>query len=146
MSDLKRETTHESSSHSLDQEKGGHAETAEALLAQYDPKEIERIWKKVDWHVMPVAMMLYLASYIDRYVPFDVFLVVMLTCHFSANIGNAKVLGLQKSLQLTNNQYNLALSIFFVGYVIYETPSNILLKKISPRWYIPAMTVSISLP
>ncbi|KAI0078179.1 MFS general substrate transporter [Panus rudis PR-1116 ss-1] len=73
---------------------------------------------------MPIAIILYLASYIDR-----------------ANIGNARVLGLYKDLQLTSNQYNLALSIFFFGYVIYETPSNILLKKISPRFYIPAMAV-----
>ena len=58
-----------------------------------------------------------------------------------ANIGNAKVLGLTNSIHLTNNEYNLALSIFFIGYVLYETPSNILLKKFSPRWYIPIMTV-----
>jgi hypothetical protein len=34
---------------------------------------------------------------------------------FSANIGNAKVLGLSHDLKLTNGQYNWALSIFFVG-------------------------------
>ena len=58
-----------------------------------------------------------------------------------ANIGNAKVLGLYKDLHLTDNQYNLALSIFFAGYVLFETPSNIIIKRISPRWYIPVMTV-----
>ncbi len=45
------------------------------------------------------------------------------------------------SLHLTPNQYNWALSIFFIGYVVFETPSNILLRKLSPRWYIPALTV-----
>ena len=59
-----------------------------------------------------------------------------------ANIGNAKVLGLATSLKLTPNQYNLALSIFFVGYVVFETPSNVLVKRFGPRWYIPVMTVS----
>ncbi|KAI0641721.1 MFS general substrate transporter [Trametes meyenii] len=73
---------------------------------------------------MPIAVWLYLASYIDR-----------------ANIGNAKVLGLAASLHLTNNQYNWALSIFFIGYVLFETPSNILLRKVSPRWYIPLLTI-----
>ncbi|KZV66442.1 MFS general substrate transporter [Peniophora sp. CONT] len=72
---------------------------------------------------MPVASLLYLASYIDR-----------------ANIGNAKILGMYKGLGLTDYQYNLALSIFFVGYVIFETPSNILLKRLRPRFYIPALT------
>ena len=52
------------------------------------------------------------------------------------------MLGLATSLKLTSSQYNWALSIFFVGYVIFETPSNILLRKISPRWYIPTLTVS----
>ncbi|KAI0331588.1 MFS general substrate transporter [Cubamyces sp. BRFM 1775] len=73
---------------------------------------------------MPIAVWLYLASYIDR-----------------ANIGNAKVLGLANALHLTSNQYNWALSIFFIGYVIFETPSNIILRKVSPRWYIPLLTV-----
>lgn len=58
-----------------------------------------------------------------------------------ANIGNAKVLGMYKGLGLTDSQYNLALSIFFLGYVAFETPSNIIIKRTSPRWYIPIMTV-----
>ncbi|KAL6301887.1 MFS general substrate transporter [Sparassis latifolia] len=73
---------------------------------------------------MPIAVLLYLASYIDR-----------------ANIGNAKVLGLSSALHLTSNEYNWALSIFFIGYFIFETPSQIILKRISPRWYIPSLTV-----
>lgn len=93
-------------------------------LAQFSEDEIKRTWRKVDLHILPVAVLLYLSSYIDR-----------------ANIGNAKVLGLATSLKLTPNQYNLALSIFFVGYVIFETPSNIIIKRTSPRWCIPIMTV-----
>ncbi|KAA1477432.1 MFS general substrate transporter [Dentipellis sp. KUC8613] len=73
---------------------------------------------------MPIAVILYLASYIDR-----------------ANIGNAKVLGMYKALGLTSTQYNAALSVFFVGYVIFETPSNIILRRTSPRFYIPALTI-----
>lgn len=61
---------------------------------------------------------------------------------YSANIGNARVLGLATALNLSSNQYNLAVSIFFVGYVVFETPSNIIIKRTSPRWYIPIMTVS----
>jgi len=97
--------------------------TTDAALQKYTPEEIKATWRKVDWYIMPVSILLYLASYIDR-----------------ANIGNAKVLGLSADLKLTNYEYNLALSIFFVGYVLFETPSNIILKKFSPRWYIPTMT------
>lgn len=99
-------------------------EKAALTLDQYDPELVKKTWRKVDLHIMPVAVLLYLASYIDR-----------------ANIGNAKVFGLASSLRLTDNQYNWALSIFFIGYVVFETPSNIILKRISPRWYIPSITV-----
>ncbi|THG98157.1 hypothetical protein EW026_g3973 [Hermanssonia centrifuga] len=105
------------------------ASISETPLQQYDPDLVEKTWRKVDLHVMPISVMLYLASYIDR-----------------ANIGNAKVLGLSKDLGLTNNQYNLALSIFFAGYVVFETPSNIIIKRTSPRWYIPTMTWALGTP
>jgi hypothetical protein len=91
---------------------------------------------------MPVAVLLYLASYIDRFV---LFLFLGYLCAYApclrANIGNARVLGLAKDLKLTSGQYNWALSIFFIGYVVFETPSNIILKKLQPRLYIPTLTV-----
>ncbi|EIN13832.1 MFS general substrate transporter [Punctularia strigosozonata HHB-11173 SS5] len=83
-----------------------------------------RAWKKVDLRVMSVSVLLYLASYIDR-----------------ANIGNAKVLGMAKDLNLSADEYNWALSIFFIGYVVFETPSNIILKRLRPRIYIPNLVI-----
>ena len=49
------------------------------------------------------------------------------------NIGNAVVFGLQKDLKLTGNKYNVALTIFFVPYVLFEIPSNVILKRLRPR-------------
>lgn len=57
------------------------------------------------------------------------------------NIGNAKITGLQKDLKMTNNQYNAALTVFFVSYSVFEPMSNILLKRLRPRIFIPAMYV-----
>jgi hypothetical protein len=42
-------------------------------------------------------------------------------------------MGLQRDLRLTDNQPNVALAIFFIPYVLFEIPSNILLKRLSPR-------------
>ena len=139
-------------------EEPGFAEKFEGLsdnasevnpLAQFSDDEIKRTWRKVDWHILPVAVLLYLSSYIDRYVWHCLYrysLGDLSTAPVnSANIGNAKVLGLATSLKLTSNQYNLALSIFFVGYVVFETPSNVIVKRTGPRWYIPIMTVSASI-
>jgi MFS family permease len=55
---------------------------------------------------------LYLISHLDR-----------------ANIGNAKIEGLAKDLNLVGNQWNIVLSLFFIPYVLLEIPSNMLLKK-----------------
>lgn len=49
------------------------------------------------------------------------------------NIANANVYGLTTELGFVGNQYNIALVIFFVPYVVFEIPSNILLKKFNPN-------------
>lgn len=49
-------------------------------------------------------------------------------------MGNAALLGLKEELNMeTGTKYNTALAIFFVPYVIFEIPSNILLKKMKPH-------------
>ena len=58
----------------------------------------------------------------------------------------ARVLGLASDLHLTSGQYNWALSIFFFGYVAFETPSNVILRRVRPSRYIPPLTVRTSLP
>lgn len=64
---------------------------------------------------------LYLLAFLDR-----------------TNIGNAKIDGLQKSLNnLSTGKYNAALSIFFVSYSVFEPLTNILLKRLRPAIFIP---------
>jgi len=43
----------------------------------------------------------------------------------NVQIGNAKVAGLETDLDLKSGEFNIALSIFYVGYVIGEIPSNV---------------------
>lgn len=49
------------------------------------------------------------------------------------NIGNALVYSLPRDLHLSSNQTNIALCVFFVSYVTFEIPANILMKRIGPR-------------
>lgn len=44
-----------------------------------------------------------------------------------ANIGNAKTGGLERDLGLTSTQYSIVLLVFFVSYVLFEIPSNMLI-------------------
>ncbi|SPN96651.1 related to nicotinamide mononucleotide permease [Cephalotrichum gorgonifer] len=71
---------------------------------------------KIDLHVIPFLCVMYLLAFLDR-----------------VNIANAKVFGLAKELNLDGTLYNNALVVFFVPYIIFEIPSNILLKRFKPH-------------
>ncbi|KAL4989605.1 major facilitator superfamily domain-containing protein [Aspergillus falconensis] len=82
--------------------------------------------RKIDLRLLPCLTVLYLISHLDR-----------------ANIGNAKILGLTEDLGLSGIQYNVALSLFFIPYVLLEVPSNILLKRFTrPSVYLGTLIVT----
>jgi len=70
--------------------------------------------------LIPWLCLLYLASFLDR-----------------TNIGNAKLDGLQEDLRMTNSQYNLTLTVFFISYSVFEPLTNVLLKRLRPSVFIP---------
>lgn len=55
------------------------------------------------------------------------------------NIGNAKLAGMGDDLHLTSNQYSIALVVFFVTYVFFEAPSNMILVRWKPSLYLPTI-------
>ncbi|KAF2679748.1 putative allantoate permease [Lentithecium fluviatile CBS 122367] len=80
--------------------------------------------RKIDVRLLPILFVIYVAAFLDR-----------------VNISNALTMGLQKDLHLTGNQPNVALAIFFIPYVVFEIPSNILLKRLTPRVWLSGCTV-----
>ncbi|KAL4966096.1 major facilitator superfamily domain-containing protein [Aspergillus stella-maris] len=98
--------------------------THEALVAGYVPgtEEEKRLVRKIDLYLLPCIWIMYLLSYMDR-----------------TNIGNAKVAGMETDLDLDSNRYSIALVVFFVGYVVFEVPSNMLLEHIRPNIYLPSI-------
>jgi MFS family permease len=75
-----------------------------------------RLTTRIDCHLLPFIIVLYLLAFLDR-----------------VNIANAKIYGLVNDIGLTGTQYNTCLTIFFVPYIVFEIPSNIFLKRFSPR-------------
>lgn len=59
-----------------------------------------------------------------------------------SNIGNARVAGMNVDLKLTPAQYNMALTIFFFPYALFEVPSNIVLKLMRPSWWMAILVVT----
>ena len=46
---------------------------------------------------------------------------------------------MEEDLQMYGNQLVTSTSIYTVGYVIGQIPSNLLLTRVSPRWVIPSV-------
>lgn len=47
----------------------------------------------------------------------------------SANLGNAKIEGLEKDLGMKGIDYNLANMLFFIPYILCEIPANTILMR-----------------
>ncbi|CAG8930827.1 unnamed protein product [Penicillium salamii] len=88
------------------------------------PLDRKLLWK-LDLRLVPWLSLLYLVSFLDR-----------------TNIGNAKLVGLQDDLGMSNAQFNATLTIFFVSYSIFEPATNILLKRLRPSIFIPLIMMS----
>lgn len=82
------------------------------------------VLKKVNWRLLPVAMLLFLMSLLDR-----------------TNISFA-ALEMNKDLGLSLPQYGVAASIFYVGYVLFEVPSNFALARTGARIWLTRIMVT----
>ncbi|KAL0933247.1 vitamin H transporter [Colletotrichum truncatum] len=84
--------------------------------------EEKKLVRKIDMYILPLMWVMYLLSYMDR-----------------TNIGNAKIAGMDKDLNLDSGRYSIALVVFFIGYVVFEVPSNMILTRTRPSIYLPAI-------
>jgi len=57
-------------------------------------------------------------------------------------IGNARIQGLENDLGMSGNDYNIALFIFFVPYILCEVPSNLILKNVAPSTWLSAIMLA----
>ncbi|KAF3480806.1 high-affinity nicotinic acid transporter [Arthroderma uncinatum] len=94
-------------------------------VESYSAEETKRILRKVDYRLIPLLTLLYLLAFIDR-----------------GNIANAKIAGLERDLRLHGSQYNIALTLFFVPYGLFEVPSNVVLKILRPSVWIAIMMLA----
>ena len=58
------------------------------------------------------------------------------------NIGNARLYGLETDLGLNATQWQVAISILFVTYILSEVPSNLVLKRLRPSRWIAFITTA----
>ena len=94
-------------------------------LAPLDRKQEKALLRKLDIRLLPALTLLYLLSFLDR-----------------SNVANARIEGLVDDLHMSGNQYLTGLTLYFIGYVLFEIPCNIILKRTSPRAWLPTLTLA----
>ena len=81
-------------------------------------------YARVTWRLVPLLFICYVAAYLDR-----------------VNVGFAK-LQMLNDLKFSESIYGLGAGIFFIGYFLFEVPSNLLLHKLGARRWIARILIS----
>ncbi len=84
----------------------------------------KRAYGKVFWRLMPLLMICYVVAYLDR-----------------VNVGFAK-LQMAKDVGLSDAAFGLGAGIFFIGYFLFEVPSNLILHKVGARIWIARIMIT----
>jgi len=84
----------------------------------------KKITRQLDKHLMPWLFGMWLLAFIDR-----------------SNIGNARIAGLSDDLKLDANKFNIALAVFYISYICYDIPSNLIIKKFRAGFYLPTLLI-----
>jgi len=92
--------------------------------ARFTPELQRRTIVKVSWRLLPLVVVAYLVAYIDR-----------------TNIAVA-ALTMNKDLGFSASLYGIGAGIFFIGYALFEVPSNMILEKVGARMWIARIMIT----
>jgi len=84
----------------------------------------DRVYRKVALRLVPLLFVCYAVSYLDR-----------------VNVGFAR-LQMDDELWFSDAVYGIGAGVFFVGYILFEVPSNIVLHRVGARRWIARIMVS----
>ena len=89
-----------------------------------DDIDARKLYNKLTWRLIPYIFLLYILAYLDR-----------------VNVGFAAV-QFQRDLHLSNTIFGLGGGIFFLGQLLFDLPSNLLLNKVGPRLWIARIMIT----
>ena len=75
----------------------------------------EALFSKISWRLLPLLIVCYIIAFLDR-----------------VNIGFAQ-LQMKQTLPFSDAAYAFGAGVFFIGYFLFEVPSNLMLEKIGAR-------------
>jgi MFS family permease len=82
------------------------------------------LYAKISWRLIPYIFLLYIVAYLDR-----------------VNVGFAAV-DLQRDLHFSNTVYGTGAGIFFLGSMLFDLPSNLMLTRVGARIWIARIMIS----
>jgi ACS family allantoate permease-like MFS transporter len=88
------------------------AAAAYASDREYTPEENKRLLRKIDRHLLPMMMLLYLIQFWDK-----------------TTLGSSVLLGVKVDNHLSQSQYNWLSTIFYLSYLLFEWPQNLGLQR-----------------
>src|SRR5438128_5897178 len=101
------------------------ADEAPVILEKRTEGELEStVLRKVTIRLIPFLCVLYIAAYLDR-----------------INVSFAK-LQMTDELHLSDTAYGLGVGIFFIGYYLFEIPSNLILERTGARRWIARIMIT----
>ena|SRR6516165_1669058 len=83
-----------------------------------------RTIRKISWRLLPLIVIIYFVAYIDR-----------------TNVSFA-ALTMNKDLGLSPYVFGWGAGIFFLGYFLFEVPSNVILEKVGARIWIARIMIT----
>jgi D-galactonate transporter len=95
--------------------------------ALHATRQEDSLYTKIAWHIIPIFLISYIVAYLDR-----------------VNVGFAK-LQMMGDLKFTDSVYGLGAGIFFVGYFVFEIPSNLILHKVGARVWLCRVLITWSI-
>jgi MFS transporter, ACS family, tartrate transporter len=94
------------------------------LTLHDDPLLPARVLNKVTWRLIPFLVLLYLFNILDR-----------------SNAGFAR-LTMQPDLGMSDRAFDLGYGMFYLGYLLFEVPANLLLRRIGARLWIARIMIT----
>ncbi|MCR5891430.1 MFS transporter [Burkholderia cepacia] len=95
-----------------------------AIPADSLPADLDALYRRIGWKLMPLLLVAQVLAYLDR-----------------VNVGAAK-LQMAGDLGLSDTVYGIGAGIFFVGYFLFEVPSNLMLHRVGARVWIARIMVT----
>ncbi|KAL5333635.1 major facilitator superfamily domain-containing protein [Aspergillus crustosus] len=102
-----------------------YASIVQSWTSEERAEKERKFVRRIDVRMLPILMVMYVMNYIDRNA-----------------LPQARVQGLEHDLGLSGYQYNIVLSLTFIGYILMQVPSNMLLALTRPSIYLSVCMVA----